>query len=54
MRLIPKGTKKPTLKTTIWVEEHRNGVIGKRELFTCYDVSLSDIRKLLLSAMDKK
>jgi hypothetical protein len=54
MKLIPKGTKKPTLKTTIWVEEKKNGKTIKRELFTCYDVTLKDIRKLLLSAMDKK
>ena len=50
---IPKGSKKPTLKTTCWVEEKRNGKIVKRELFTCYDVTLSEIRKLLMSAFDK-
>ena len=54
MKLIKKGTKKPTLKTTCWVEETRNKKIVKRELFTCYDVTLKDIRKLLLSYFDKK
>jgi hypothetical protein len=55
MKLIPKGQNKThAVKTTCWVVEHINGTTTHRELFTCYDVTAKDIKKLLLSAMDKK
>lgn len=47
VKLIKKADK-PTMKTTLWCIENKNGTDEKRKQFTLYGTTLSEIEEILM------
>jgi len=55
MKLVKKSERVlPKKVTRVWVTEEVDGKTVKRKLFTCYDIALDEIERIMLSNFNEK